>query len=200
MLSRNESLLLQLNRATRRWHTRADEPWLQLLRPDVTTSDYVGQLVRMYGFEAPLEGACHYTPTLASSIESRHLRRAGLLAQDLLALGLTPSELAAVPQCVSITPFKEIAEALGWLYVVERSTLLHEQIRRHLVKRLPDAGRACAYLSMFHGPHSGHWRRFEQTLDRFALRAPQVIDAAHVAFECMTRWFHVAAVRVRGTG
>jgi heme oxygenase len=199
-MSHGDNLLLQLNRATRRWHPDADDPWLQLLRPAVTRAEYLEQLQRMYGFEAPLEGACQYTPKLASSIEVRHLRRAGLLAQDLLALGMRPSELAALPQCFSITPFKHLEEALGWLYVVERTTLLYDQIFRHLVHRLPEVEPACAYLSMFDAPSSAHWERFGRTLDRFVSRAPEVIAAAHAGFECMVDWFRATTPKVRITG
>jgi heme oxygenase len=192
-------LLRRLNKATRHWHADADEPWLQLLRPDVTKPAYVEQLVRMYGFEAALEGACQYTPHLALAIESRHFRRAGLLAQDVLALGVTPVELARVPQCFAITPFKDVPEAMGWLYVVERTTLLHDQIRRHLVQRVPEAAHACAYFSMFDAAGAGPWQAFGRTLDRFTAASRQVVDAANTGFECMVRWFRAGALHIRSS-
>lgn len=108
------SILMRLNMATQMWHPEADEPWLRLLDAGVTKSDYLAQLVRMYGFEAPLEGACAYTPQLGRVVELRQLTRAGFIAQDLLELGLRPVDLAAIPQCFSITPFHDVAEAMGW--------------------------------------------------------------------------------------
>lgn len=201
-MSEPNSVLMQLNRATRRWHAEVDEPWLELLRPDVDERDYVAQLVRMYGLEAPLEGACAYTPQLSRVIELRQLTRAGLIAQDLLALDVTPAELAALPQCYSITPFRDVPEALGWLYVVERSTLHHDQVRRHLQKRIARLARASSYLGMFDSTPD-HWQRFGKTLDRIATHpdiAAQIIDAAHAGFECMKRWFQTAAPRLRSTG
>lgn len=201
-MSSSDSLLLRLNQATRRLHADADEPWLDLLRYDVGKSDYMGLLVRMYGFEAPLESACAYTPQLSRVIEARQLTRAGLIAQDLLALGITPGNLAAIPQCFSITPFKDVAEAMGWLYVVERSTLYHEQVRRHLVQRMPELERASSYLGMFGGT-SEHWQRFGKTLDRIASRtaiATRVIEAAHAGFECLQRWFRSSTPKLRSTG
>ena len=202
-MSAPDGLLMQLNQATRRWHADADEPWLQLLRPDVTRRDYLEQLVRMYGFEAPLESACAYTPQLSHVIEPRQLTRAGLIAQDLLSLGLTPTEVADIPQCSSIFTFRDVGEALGWLYVVERTTLHHDQVRRHLAHRVSDVKDACNYLGMFERPGVEHWQRFGTMLDRFARRpdlAAEVIDAADAAFACLVRWFQTFVPRLRSTG
>ena len=201
-MSAVDSVLMQLNQATRRWHAGADEPWLELLRSDVTRRDYVGQLVRMYGFEAPLEGACAYTPQLSRVIEMRQLTRAGLIAQDLLALGVSAGTLAAAPQCRSITTFKDVPAALGWLYVVERSTLHHDQVRRHLLRRVGSVENACGYLSMFERTPD-HWQRFGRTLDRVATTpevTSQIIEAAHAGFACMQQWFRTAVPELRSTG
>src|SRR5687768_9968849 len=108
-------------------------------------------LARTYGFVAPFESACKYTPGLGRVLDFRTLTRAGLIAQDLLALGVTPSQVSTVTQCESITPFTDVPEALGWFYVVERSTLLHDGIRRHLLGRLPEVSPAVAYLSEYDG-------------------------------------------------
>lgn len=197
------SLLMRLNVATRRWHDGADENWLQLLRPHVGRHDYAAQLIRMYGFKAPLEGACAYTAQLSRMVDLRQLARAGLIAQDLLSLGLTPGELARIPQCFSITPFKDVPEALGWLYVVERDVLLHDRVRRHLIARIPEVANASVYLSAFDGIVGEHWTRFGKTLDRVA-RSPkaatQVLDAAEAAFQCMRAWFQPTAVTARSAG
>jgi heme oxygenase len=157
----------------------------------------------MYGFEAPLEGACAYTPQLSRVIEARQLRRSGLIAQDLLALGMAPVTVAAIPQCFAITPFKAVPEALGWLYVVERSRLHHDQVRRHLQGRMRDVARACTYLGVFDDVPD-HWQRFGRTLERAANDrqeiATQMIDAAHAGFECMRRWFRRSMPQLRITG
>jgi heme oxygenase len=196
-MSESGGLLFELDEATRHWHADVDEPWLSLLRDDVTQHDYRAQLVRMHGFEAPFEAACAYTPQLWRAVEMRQLTRAGRIAQDLLALGMKPSEVAALPQCFSITVFKDVAEAIGWLYVVERTTLHHAALRRHVLRHVDDANRACAYLSVVEDT-AEHWRRFGRTLDRVALQGPsaiEVIDAAHAGFACMQQWFRDSAHR-----
>ena len=84
-----------LNASTRQFHAEVDEPWLGLLRPDVGLSDYLSVLVRTYGLSRPFESACKYTPGLGQLIDLRHLTRAGLIAQDLIALGLTPAQVSS---------------------------------------------------------------------------------------------------------
>src|SRR5690242_1716706 len=106
------NLLTKLNLATRRWHADVDDPWLELMRPDVAQTDYLAQLVRMYGLVAPFESACLYTRGVTKLLEYRQLLRAGLIAQDILALGLSPNQVSRIPTCPAITMFRDIGEAL----------------------------------------------------------------------------------------
>jgi heme oxygenase len=185
-------LLARLDVATRHWHAAVDEPWLDLLRPDVSRVDYLAQLVRMYGLVAPFESACKYTTGLGRVLDFRQLTRAGLIAQDLLALGLRPAEVAAVPQCGSITPFHSLAEALGWAYVIERSTLLNDGVHRRLVARIPHINDARAYLSLYDGRVSEQWSTFGRLVDRFGAKpesADEILAAAHTGFATAQQWF-----------
>lgn len=198
-MSEPNSVLMQLNRATRRWHADVDEPWLELLRPNVSRADYLAQLVRTYGFVAPFESACMYTPNLGTFIASRHLVRAGLIAHDLLALGLSPAQVASIPHCDAITTYRDPAEALGWLYVVERSTLLHGALRRHLTVELPEVHHACAYLTADESRATDNWLSLGRTLDRVDDQgelARDVLGAAHEGFDCVRQWFRGARSHV----
>ena len=181
-------LLSQLNASTRHFHADVDEPWLGLLRPDVGPSDYLTVLVRTYGLVAPFESACKYTPGLGQLIDLRHLMRAGLIAQDLLALGLTPAQVSTIATCPSITMFMTLHEALGWLYVIERSTLLQDGIRRHLQHRVPQLEKASSFLASY---DDGHWSVFGQVLEAVGsdLEAlHEIISASQSAFEIARRW------------
>jgi heme oxygenase (biliverdin-IX-beta and delta-forming) len=182
---------MRLNMATRRWHADVDESWLELMSPAINRADYLAQLVRTYGFVAPFESACKYTPELDRHIELATYSRAGLVARDILELGVTPQQVASIETC-AITPFKDVPEALGWLYVVERATLLQDGVRRHLVAHLPEVASACSYLSAFDGRVGDHWIRFGVALDRFAAKsdlANEVIDAAHHGFQRVLDWY-----------
>lgn len=185
------SLLTKLNLATRQWHADVDDPWLALLRPNVTQAAYLDQLVRTYGLVAPFESACRYTPGITRLLDYRQLLRAGLIAQDILALGVTPVAVSQIPTCPAITMFRDTGEALGWLYVIERSTLLQEGLRRHLIERLPNVARACSFLSIYHGHVSEHWAAFGRMLDRAATNdeiEASILNAAEEAFAHTKLW------------
>lgn len=183
--------LVRLNAATRQWHAAVDDSWLELLRPTVTVTDYLGQLVRTYGLVAPFESACRYTPGLARLVDMRRLHRAGLIAQDLLALDLTPAQVSSVPTCPAITMFATTGEALGWLYVIERITLLADGLVRHVHYTLPQVADATLYLETFASQATDYWQTFGRIVDR-ANEDPGVARelerAACDAFEIAHRW------------
>lgn len=183
--------LLRLNLETQSHHAAADRLWAPLLATDVTKWEYVSRLAMVYGFEAPLESALAYTPNLRLVIDLRPRIRAGHIAQDLIALGLRASEVAELPQCFPMAPFGSPLEALGWLYVSERTTLQHEAVRRNIVERIPGAARATAYLSVYDGICGARWHELGITLDR-AVRTERAVDeviaGAHAAFRCLATW------------
>ena len=185
-------MLERLDMETRAYHAEVDAYWLDLMAADVTLGQYRSQLIRVYGFEAPLESAFAYTPNLTLA-DRRDRTRSGLLAQDLLALGITPAKITALPQCNDITPFRDPAEALGWKYVAERPTQLHNAIRRHLVTRLSDTASACAYLSACDGLAAARWQQLGVLLDEVtqhnAEATEQIVTSAKTAFACMSAWF-----------
>lgn len=186
------ALLTRLGVQTRQVHAAVDAPWLDLLRPTVTSAEYLSVLVKTYGFVGPFEAACRYTPDVEHVLGLVQHTRAGLIAQDLLALGLSPAQLSRVPQCHAITPFGGVPEALGWLYVIERSMLVHDGIRRHLARHVPGVERAMAYLTYYEGRVADDWAQFGRLLDRVAERPDverEIVLAAHAGFDALAAWF-----------
>jgi heme oxygenase len=183
--------LLRLNLETQAHHAAADQLWAPLLDPKVTKWQYVARLALVYGFEAPLESALAYTPNLRLAIDIRSRIRAGLVAQDLITLGLTASEVADLPQCFPMAPFGSPLEALGWLYVSERTTLQHDVVCKNVVGRMPEMAKATAYLSVYDGIVGLRWQELGSAFDRFVRtdRAlDEVIVGAHSAFRCLASW------------
>jgi len=194
------TMLARLNLETQAYHALADEGWRNLLTPEITTGAYIEQLVRVYGFEGPLEAALAYTPNLELAIEVHQRYRAGFVAQDLIALGMRPGEVARLQQ-LTIAPFASPLEALGWMYVAERATPLHEEVRRYIGVRLPQAKQACVYLAANDGHVGARWHTLGQGLDR-AARTPrmadEIISAAHAGFRSWLEWSHRAELRRLG--
>ena len=184
-------MLNRLDMETRDHHAGVDGYWLDLMASGVTREQYKALLVRIYGFEAPIESALAYTPHLVIA-DRRERTRSALIVQDLLALGITPGKITALPQCDSIAPFDDPAEALGWKYVIERPTQLHSAIRRNVVSRIPDVANACSYLSACDGIAAARWQQFGLLLDDVSRRpgaTESMLAAAKTAFEAMAGWF-----------
>lgn len=188
-------MLTRLNLETREFHGPADYPWLALLdtsRP-VRPADYAKYLIDRYGFEAPLEAALAYTPHLGELIDLHPRFRAGLIAMDLIELGLSAGTVAGIQQCM-IEPFATPEEAFGWLYVHERSTLMFEHVSTELHRRIPDVDNAMSYLHANAGHVSAAWESFARALDRVSSTREaqqQVVDAARNAFQTSRHW-HLA--------
>jgi heme oxygenase len=182
--------LARLGQETRAFHADADALWQRLMVPEITASQYLDTLIRVFGFEGPIEAALAYTPRLALVIDVHERFRAGFIAQDLLALGMRPGEIAQLPQCV-VAPFASPLEGLGWMYVVERATLLHDQVRRYIHVRMPQARDACVYLGATDATATTRWQELGNCIER-AIRTPRMLDdvinGAHAAFRCWNDW------------
>ncbi len=184
----------RLNEETRVHHAETDADLDVLFRGDASAAHYMLFLIRVYGFEAPLESTLVPTPTLDLMINLRERSRSVFIARDLMALGLRPNEVAELPMCLTIPSFRGAAEALGWMYVVERATLAHHVIRQHLITRLPlEMANASSYLQANAGVAGTRWRAFGTTLDHVA-RHPAIADrmvaSANEAFRCHRRWLN----------
>ncbi len=148
--------------------------------------DYLFHLVAVYGFEAPLESAFALTPRFQLYVDLRERARTSWIVQDLLRLGLRPAKIARLPQCKAIVPFRDPAEALGWMYLLEHVTQHHDAMRANLAFELPSA--PTGYLS---APRTDP-QAFETALARGATREAvleRVINAAHNAIACHVAWF-----------
>ncbi len=185
-------MIERLGAETRDHHAKADAELHGLFRPDVTPTHYLVYLMRTYGIEAPLDSAIAMTPQLELILDTRGRARAGFLAQDLMALGLRPAEVTNLPLCLAIPQFRGVAEAMGWLYVVERTTLAHNVVRRHLMTRLPlEMECAASYLGSYDGVVGKRWQDLGAAIDQVARHpaiADRIVASANEAFRCRRQW------------
>lgn len=119
----------------------------RLTRP--TTASYRGYLCDVYSLIVPLERAM----VLAGGLEVSFVRpriRSGLIASDLLALGLSHDIYPLLARRFAFAPFTSRVEALGWLYVLERFVRVHgtlvDSLREAMPRELAVASRyLCCY-------------------------------------------------------
>jgi heme oxygenase len=183
-------MLARLDAATREYHRAVDEHWLDLMASGVTKDRYKQHLIKVYGFEAPLESALAYTPNLVVA-DRMDRTRSGLIAQDLLALGVSPAKVTALPHC-KVGTFADPAEALGWKYVIERPTQLHASIKKNLIAQLEESANACAYLSAYGNSAAARWQQLGALLDEVSTRpnaGDRITTSAQAAFAQMVSWY-----------
>jgi heme oxygenase (biliverdin-IX-beta and delta-forming) len=185
-------LLARLNEETQCHHPEANHDVDRyLFASRVTSADYRTFLLRVYGFVASLEQALVATPGLAGTIDVPARIKAPLVVHDLLALGMTMDELAAWPRFTGVPTFRNVASALGWMYVVERPLLSAAVIRGHLATFLPtEMITASAYLGCYAGDVGMLWRELGEVMDRTAVTEAitnQIVHAAHEGFRALVR-------------
>jgi heme oxygenase len=192
-------MLMRLNMATRPHHGDLDGPWLDLVVPHVSKVQYLEQMIHVFGFESAVEAALAYTPGFGGVIVLRDWARSSFAAKDLMALGLSAGQVAQLPQCL-VEPLSGTAEALGWMYVVERSTLLHDGLRQHIEARLPRTPYVCSYLAANEGKDIARWNELGEIFERAAERsgAPEeMLRAADAACRRAVDWFQERQPEVR---
>lgn len=184
-------LLDELQTETESLHAEADEESIQLLGP-IGVADYWRFLIRTYGFVGPVERSILAAPGVSDVLDVRRFHKNQLLRQDLLEFGMRAEEIDRLPQC-TVPLFDSAAEAMGWAYVVERSTLGHTNLFRHLALVIPgDVAFTSTYLKCYFGSVGEMWRAFGHALDTFSAPndARRVIESAKSAFRTLRTWRH----------
>jgi heme oxygenase (biliverdin-IX-beta and delta-forming) len=184
-------LVDRLSDETRSLHKEIEVEGEALLR-DITVDTYRRYLARWYGFIFPVERSLADVPALDRVHDSRRLRKHLLLQHDLQVLGLKLPEIQALPQCMSVPFFDDLREAVGWSFVIERSTLDHPNLYRQLAGVIPgDVAFAASYLKCYSGSVGEMWRAFGESIEAAAGSpedAERIIEAARAGYRHFRRW------------
>ena len=183
-------LIQRLQIETEAFHADADEEALQLLgaaRP----ADYLRFLTRTLGFVQPLERSLVRTPGIGRVVDLRRFEKHHLLRRDLIGFRMPTEDIERLPQC-TLPVFDSPEEALGWAYLVERSTLAHGNLFRHLASIMPgDVAFTSTYLKCYLGTLGESWKTFADALERAAPsadRAETLVNSARAAFRLHRSW------------
>jgi heme oxygenase len=192
-------MLQRLSADTRAHHASADADRLAAM--DVATRvDYRTFLARVYGFESAVEDAMSKTLALDPDVLHGRLKM-DRLRQDLEALELTRIEIARLP--VAAAPrFRSHAQALGWLFVLERHTLVAGVVRRQLQRTLTGTGDAFNYFSAYSDTAGARFRSLGEALARAAqvCASGSLATAAAEAFRAQRQWYRATlSTRNRAT-
>lgn len=192
-----DGLRERLRAATDPCHRRL-EARLDLLAPmpdaEAGRRRFAEILGAFLGFHAAWE------PALAEALPAedawlRSRRRGPLIAQDLVALGVSEEAIAALPACPDAASLcADAAHAWGTLYVLEGSTLGGRVIARHLAGApwCPPGG--LRYFDPY-GADAG--RRWKDTVERLERLPPadwdDAVDGAVATFARLIEWLPAAA-------
>jgi heme oxygenase len=167
------------------------EAQLGLLDPSLDVHRYLRVLERFYGFYVPVE--TDVARLAAIEPLGFPLRaRAELIERDLLALGLSPADLAALPLCRDRPKLSCVEDLAGCLYVLEGASLGGQILGRLLHRRLGLTKRSGA--AFFAGDEEStlpRWTIIVAWLDglpRTGVSTAKIISAATRTFDAFARW------------
>jgi heme oxygenase len=179
-------MLTLLTSETRQHHPAADGDRLVLMERS-SAAMYRSCLRRIYCFEQPVETALARTPGFDPTLLRTHLKTIRL-ANDLRGLGLSIENIAQ-----PAAAFVDVAQALGWLYVIHRNTLYHSLLLRQLKMLIPEEIQlAGSYLPAFEGLAGVRMRDLGLVLDRAARRdlvTGRIVAAANEGLRCQRQWY-----------
>jgi heme oxygenase len=149
---------------------------------------YREYLLRCFGFESPLESACALVPRLPSPSATTP-PRSRYIAQDLRGIGVPADKLLEAPPC-PLPPFRDLGQALGWLFVAERNVGTNQRCFDQLARHDPDLAAHASYLNCYGANTEARWRWFGDALETAAARADvdRIADVAIEATELLGRW------------
>ena len=189
------SLQQRLKRETTAVHKHL-EAQLGLLNPGLDVHRYLRVLEAFYGFYVPVEAAVRRRAAAELPLGFPLRARAELIERDLLALGLSPADLAALPLCSDRPELSCVEDLAGCLYVLEGACLGGQVLTPLLHRRLglaKDSGAA-----FFAGDEEWtlpRWTVIVAWLDglpRTGASTAKIISAATATFDAFARWAAVA--------
>lgn len=184
-------MLVRIGLETRQHHADADADRLAIMEA-ADEHEYRELLARIYGFEAAIENEVEQLPAQDRLILDTHTKQDRLHA-DLLALGMTDLEVLNLKRCA--VRVRGGMHAHGWMFVLERQSLLAGIIGRHLTHAMPDVmQRAGSYFTHASERSGTRFRAFGDALGEIAKRygalAPStIVTAANDAFRAQRLWY-----------
>lgn len=182
-------MLLRLGFETSMHHAHADEDRLAAM--SIATLDaYRRFLLRVWGFEMPVERAMLQVPEVDSGFIENSCRSARLRA-DLHALGYTDQVLTIQPTLANVN-VRTGAQALGWLFVLERHSMLSGLICRQLQFVLgSQIEPSLQYFSACGETAGTRLRRFGEAVSLYARKftPSAIIAGAQEAFRTQRQWY-----------
>jgi len=189
---RNEiSLRQRLKRETAAVHQQL-EAQLGLLEPSLDVHRYLRVLETFYGFYVPVEIDVTRLAVAEPPLGFPLRARAELIERDLLALGRSPADLAALPLCSERPELSCVEDLAGCLYVIEGACLGGRVLSPLLHRRLGLAkANGAAFFAGDEERTLPRWTVVVAWLDglpRMGASTAKIVSAATATFDAFARW------------
>ncbi|MEB0090735.1 biliverdin-producing heme oxygenase [Pseudomonas sp. CCI1.2] len=183
-----------LRAATSHLHRRLDAR-LPFFTTDIAVYRRIMQAY--YGFYLPFEALLAEPASNIPGMGWAQRLKTPTLKQDLLALGLTDAQIAALPLCQNLPVVETHAQALGALYVVEGATLGGQALRPIIKAKVGvEFATGGAFMDVY-GVETRHlWQVFLACLScvHEAEDIAQTVAVAQQTFICFEGWLELSGV------
>jgi heme oxygenase len=188
------TVLQQLRSATAARHM-ALEARLPLTHSRLDLDTYQRIIAAYYGFHMPLQQSMERF--LAPQATDPARQKIPALIKDLHALGLSDTQIHALPLCSELPAIGSLAQLLGVMYVMEGATLGGQVLRRIIAEKLGvDADSGGEFLDVYGRDTGRLWKAFLRQLAEFdtPLHNAEVVQAACATFHCFQTWLEQTGV------
>ncbi|WP_138754298.1 biliverdin-producing heme oxygenase [Paenibacillus sinopodophylli] len=169
-----------------------------IMNQTLSQEEYTLYLEKFYGFIKPAERIIAQLSgwgEFKSSLGER--AKAPLLERDLLVLGKSAEQINELPECSGLPELTTVAQAFGYMYVIEGSTMGGQIITKQVRKFLPLAeqeNKGTEYFNAYGTETRAKWAEFRGVIEQSVASeeaAQQVIDSAKDTFNTLEAWLKV---------
>ncbi|QJC53145.1 biliverdin-producing heme oxygenase [Paenibacillus albicereus] len=192
------TIMERLRQETAEQHERMEENRYArgIMAGSLDRAGYRRYLELFYGFIRPAEERIYPDAQLqAQGLDEGARRKAPLLERDLQALGLGADEIGRLPRCGELPDLSTPARKLGYLYVLEGSTLGGQIISRKLAASLglePDSG--LRYFHAYGDDTRSRWLEMRSLIQQGSQgQEDETVAAARETFALLERWVEASA-------
>lgn len=156
----------------------------------LTAAEYQAYLEKFYGFIQPIEQQIAQLDGVQElGIDMKHRAKTPLLEQDLAFIS---SNRQQIPICADIPEIASTEQLLGYLYVIEGSTLGGQIITRKLRDHLSlEPGAGLSYFNAYGQDTRTQWKELSETMNTAVEAGADrevIVDTAKETFRLLNQW------------
>lgn len=161
-----------------------------IMNQTLTTADYQAYLEKFYGFILPIEQKIAQLDGVQElGIDMKHRAKSPLLEQDLAFIS---SSRQQVPICDEVPEIASTEQLLGYLYVIEGSTLGGQIITRKLREHLSlEPGAGLTYFNAYGQDTRTQWKELSEMMNTAVEAGADrkvIVSTAKETFRLLNQW------------